>query len=106
LRTRQPNVPVEHVSPYALMTGAAGAKIDKSATLPENQTTKRAGDKRSQAPPLVRRAWRINDACAALGIGRTTLYKLAGEGKIKLVRVLGRTLVPESEIERIASEGT
>jgi hypothetical protein len=28
-----------------------------------------------------------------------------GEGKIKLVRVLGRTLVPESEIERLSSEG-
>ena len=57
------------------------------------------------ASPYTPKARRINDACRALGIGRTTIYKLAGEGKIKLVHVLGRTLVPESEIERLASEG-
>jgi excisionase family DNA binding protein len=52
-----------------------------------------------------RKARRVNDACRAIGIGRSTLYKLANEGKIKLVHVLGRTLVPETEIERLASEG-
>ncbi len=61
--------------------------------------------KKAVAPLLSPKARRINDACAALGIGRSTLYKLAGEGKIKLVRVLGRTLVPESEIDRLTSEG-
>ena len=61
--------------------------------------------KKQVAPVSLPKARRVNDACAALGIGRSTLYKLAGEGKIKLVRVLGRTLVPESEIERLTSEG-
>jgi excisionase family DNA binding protein len=52
-----------------------------------------------------RKARRVNDACRAIGIGRSTLYKLAADDKIKLVRILGRTLVPESEIERLVKEG-
>jgi excisionase family DNA binding protein len=56
-------------------------------------------------PSLPPKARRINDACRALGVGRSTIYKMAGEGKIKLVHVLGRTLVPETEIERLSSEG-
>ena len=52
------------------------------------------------------KARRIKDACAALGIGPSTLYKLARQGKIRLIRIVGRTLVPESEIDRLASEGS
>jgi excisionase family DNA binding protein len=51
------------------------------------------------------KARRINDACRALGIGRTTIYKLRGDGKIKFVKVFGRTLVPEAEIDRLSNEG-
>jgi excisionase family DNA binding protein len=69
------------------------------------QSIQSIGAVKAGASPNVPKARRINDACRALGIGRTTIYKLAGEGKIKLVHVLGRTLVPESEIERLASEG-
>lgn len=47
------------------------------------------------------RARRINDACRAIGISRTSLYNLAAKGQISLVRVAGRTLVPESEIDRL-----
>jgi hypothetical protein len=48
---------------------------------------------------------RIKDACDALSISRSTLYKLEALNKVRLVRILGRTLVPESEIERLSSEG-
>lgn len=51
------------------------------------------------------RAYRVNDACNALGISRSLLYKLAKANKIRLVRVAGRTLVPATEIDRVASEG-
>lgn len=51
----------------------------------------------------VFKARRIPEACRALGIGKSTLYKLSSEGKIKLVRIAGRTVVPESEIDRLAS---
>jgi excisionase family DNA binding protein len=69
------------------------------------QSTQPTGTLKAFASIDVPRARRVNAACASLGIGRTTLYKLANDGKIKLVHVLGRTLVPESEIERLASEG-
>jgi excisionase family DNA binding protein len=52
-----------------------------------------------------RRARRINAACEALDISRSHLYALAAKGKIKLIRIGGRTLVPESEIDRLVEEG-
>ncbi len=52
-----------------------------------------------------RLARRIPDACAALQISRSHLYELAKEGKIKLVKIGDRTLVPEAELERLANEG-
>lgn len=46
-------------------------------------------------------AYRIADACAALGIGRTSLYELVKTGELKLIKIAGRTLVPRSELERL-----
>jgi len=54
----------------------------------------------------TRRAYRVQDACRALGVGRSTLYKLAGNGKLRLVRIGGRTVVPGDEVNRLATEGT
>ena len=48
-------------------------------------------------------AYRINEACQCLGIGRTSLYELVKTGELKLIRIAGRTLVPRSEIERLTS---
>lgn len=56
----------------------------------------------SEAP----RAYRVPDACRALGVGRSTLYKLASAGKLRLVRIGGRTVVPGNEVNRLATEGT
>jgi excisionase family DNA binding protein len=63
------------------------------------------GISRATLAALTIKARRVNDACQALGISRATLYKLASQGKIKLIKIAGRTLVPESEIDRLASEG-
>lgn len=52
------------------------------------------------------RAYRVPDACRALGVGRSTLYKLASAGKLRLVRIGGRTVVPGNEVSRLATEGT
>ena len=46
-------------------------------------------------------AWRVNDALLQLGISRATLYKMAGRGEIRLARIGGRTLIPDSEIARL-----
>jgi excisionase family DNA binding protein len=48
-------------------------------------------------------AWRVNDALLQLGISRATLYKMAGNGEIRLAHVGGRTLIPDSEIARLVS---
>ena len=47
----------------------------------------------------------LQRACLALGISRATLYKLSLQGKVKLVKIAGRTVVPETEIDRLASGG-
>lgn len=46
-------------------------------------------------------AFRVDEACHALGIGRTSLYELVKTGELKLIKIAGRTLVPRSEIERL-----
>ena len=46
-------------------------------------------------------AYRVPDACAVLGIGRTSLYELVKSGELKMIRIAGRTLVPRSELERL-----
>ncbi len=40
----------------------------------------------------------VPDACYQLGVGRSTLYKLIGDGKIKAVKVGDRTLIPQDEL--------
>ncbi len=61
--------------------------------------------KKSSAPNRPRTR-RVNDACDSLQISRSHLYALAAAGKIKLIRIGGRTLVPEAEIDRLAEEGS
>jgi excisionase family DNA binding protein len=51
------------------------------------------------------RAYRVKDACTILGISKSSLYRLAKNGKIKLVRIGGRTLLPDFEVDRLTSEG-
>ena len=46
-------------------------------------------------------AYRISDACRVAGIGKSKLYALAAEGKLRLSRVVGRTLVPRAELQRL-----
>jgi excisionase family DNA binding protein len=57
-------------------------------------------------PPANAVAYRVNTACDMLGIGRATLYKAINEGKLRSIKVLGRTVIPRSEIERLAANGT
>jgi excisionase family DNA binding protein len=51
------------------------------------------------------RAYRVNDACGVLGIGRTSLYKLIKSGQLKPIKILGRTVIPVTEIDRVIAEG-
>lgn len=49
-------------------------------------------------------ALRINDAARVLSLGRTSIYKLIGEGKLKPINIAGRVLIPRAEIERLIAE--
>ena len=55
----------------------------------------------TQITPLT---LRIEDACRAIGLGKTRLYSLIKEGKIRPVKIGGRTLIPRTELERLVAE--
>jgi excisionase family DNA binding protein len=55
---------------------------------------------------LPRRAFPLDEAGRLLGVSRASLYRQVEEGKLKFIRIGGRTLVPATEIDRIAEEGT
>lgn len=46
----------------------------------------------------------VPDACARLGLSRTTLYELIGAGEIRAFKVGSRTLVSEAELRRFVAE--
>ncbi len=62
--------------------------------------------KTKPANEAPRAAWPINEGCHRLGIGRVSLYAMAKRGEIRLIKIAGRTLVPESEIARLTSPAT
>ena len=52
-------------------------------------------------PAAVPAALSINGCAKMLGISRDTVYRLARERKLRLVKLGTRTVVPVSEIERV-----
>lgn len=46
----------------------------------------------------------IAKTCERLSVGRTTFHELVKEGRLKIFKLGRRTLVPESEIQRLVSE--
>ena len=57
---------------------------------------------RARLPELVS----LRDACNALGVGRSSIYRLINTGQIEVKHIGRRTLIPRSEIERIQLEGS
>ena len=49
-------------------------------------------------------AYTVTEACAAIGIGRSNLYKLAGAKKLDLRKVGGRTVVTAASLHRLVEE--
>lgn len=49
-------------------------------------------------------AYTINEACKALGVGRTTIYAEIAGGRITARKVHKRTLILAEELQRYASE--
>jgi len=45
----------------------------------------------------------IRDACAAVGIGRSTLYGLINSGQLEARALGGRTVIPAESLERLVA---
>lgn len=48
-------------------------------------------------------AFSIREACAASSLGKTTLYLHINSGRLKVVRVGGRTLIPSESLHALLS---
>ena len=46
----------------------------------------------------------IQTACSRLGIGRTLIYDLLKQGKLRSIKLGSRTLIPETELQRLVTE--
>tara|TARA_R110002074_G_scaffold336892_1_gene507421 strand:+ start:314 stop:535 length:222 start_codon:yes stop_codon:yes gene_type:complete len=46
--------------------------------------------------PAHRVSWRINDFCAAFGIGRTKVYDLINKGELEAIKFGGRTVITDT----------
>ena len=46
-------------------------------------------------------AYRVKEFCRRVGISPATFYKYVSLGKIRVVKIGGRTLVPAAEVERL-----
>ena len=61
--------------------------------------------RRDIAPDDQHRAYQIPEACERLRISASSVWKYAALGKIKLVRIGGRTLLAGDELKRLLTEG-
>lgn len=48
----------------------------------------------------------IPDACKAIGLSRSSVYELIGEGKLKKVTIAGRSLVTVASIKSLVNAPT
>jgi excisionase family DNA binding protein len=55
----------------------------------------------TKKPDIEPLAHTIKNTCRLLSISRSTLYLMASQGKLRLIKVSGRTLVPAAEIARL-----
>lgn len=52
-------------------------------------------------PPEAPKARTLRDATRVSGLSRSFFYKLEKEGRVTLIRVGGRTLIAEAELNRL-----
>lgn len=55
----------------------------------------------TQTNTVPRHAYSLNEAAQSLGLSRRTIYTLADRGKLSLIKVGKRRLVPATELERL-----
>lgn len=50
---------------------------------------------------LMPLAFSIKDACNTLSLGKTTIFALIKEGRLRVVRIGGRTLIPADSLRAL-----
>jgi excisionase family DNA binding protein len=65
--------------------------------------------KQSVNPPAIllsqKHSFQIKEACLFSGLCRSTIYKLASAGKLRMVRIGGRRLILREDLERLLNRG-
>jgi predicted DNA-binding transcriptional regulator AlpA len=56
---------------------------------------------KTRAPPVTRRAYRINETCIALGICRSNAYSMMDSGELPYVVIGGRRHITSDTIEAL-----
>lgn len=75
--------------------------------LRERRNRQAAEGERGREGPLPNAlAFRIDDACRMGGFGRTLAYELVKQGKLKLIRVGGRSLICGDSLRALMGQGT
>ena len=88
--------------PLSLITGSEPAATFKLANDNHRGPTLAVSLKGSSMKPL---AVTIKQVCELTGVGRTTVYKLAQEGRIRFIKVGRRTLVSMACVENLLRDG-
>lgn len=52
---------------------------------------------------VPRMTWRVREFCVAFKISNSTFWKYVSLGKIRIIRIGGRVLIPATEADRILS---
>jgi len=60
----------------------------------------------NELPKAVKLGYSVAEACAASSLGRTTLYSHIAAGRLKAVRVGGRTIIPVESLKALLSTST
>lgn len=72
---------------------------------PKLNCTERRAVASNKPDSRERQAWRVREFCEALGISNSTFWKYVAAGRIHIIRVGRRVLVPAAEATRITAEG-
>lgn len=50
-------------------------------------------------------SYSVRDVAELLGIGKTTIYKLIGEGQLTRIKIGARTLIPAADVRALMAAG-
>ena len=65
----------------------------------ENASTNEPATRRRDNEASHKLAYQIDEAARASGLGKTSLYKLISEGKLKAIKAAGRRLILRDDLE-------